>query len=632
MAWSIALYLAVCSAANATPPPRSAFLQQPLISAVTLAPDGDAVAWLAREGTRQAVWLQTLDGSPARRAMAHTAARELAYTRDGRWLLLAAPTQLFALAVAGQSGSGLLTTLGPDSQWRVDHTAAAGITLLDQSKSSWRLQRIAVGGPTQLLHADAQHISGYALAADGGLAWLQRVEGLALALYRYPAMREVQRCTKLQRCTPIADLDGQLLQLSNDLADDPLGLARLLRLDPAGRSELIARDPAGEADLDALVLDPQGRPRLLAYHSTRAQLAAIDAADQAVLERMRQHFPEHELRPQIGRSRWLVEVRHPSQPGTGWYLLQPDGGPPAALFEDAGAPAVGIEQRPTTWTASDGMRLHGFLTTPPGDPASMPLVVLAHGGPWSHWQPRYNPLAQFIATRGAIVFEPNHRGSTGHGLAYLMAARGDYGYGRVQQDIDEGVRSLLAQGIGQPDRVAIVGASFGGYAALLGVTFAPELYRTAVAFVPPTDFGWTLQWILRNAESLRLDRLVPMADWLRMLELDVDDATQMARLRAQSPLANVHRLRRPLLIVAGAADERVGIAGVIEYVARARIAGKDVRLLIDHDAGHRQRHDTAREANLYLIESMLHEHLGLPAPAPPDALLARYLQNHLKRS
>jgi len=633
MKWLIIVLLCCLASTALAMPPRSEFLARAEVSAVTIAPDGQSVAWLADEGARRAVWLRKLDGSAPRRAMAHTPARELAYTRDGRWLLLAAPAQIFALAVAGQGGSGLLTQLQERSEWRIDFTHDAAITLIapsDRSAQRWQLQRIAVGGGPELLHSDTRRIGGYALAADGALRWLQTVEDRALVVHRVESdrsMRPLLRCGELMRCSPVFDDAGDLILRSNMLDDDAQGLGRLVRLHGDGKITALARDPRGEADIDFVAVDATGRPRVAGYRSTVAQVVAIEPRDRGAVEHLQQAFPFSALRPQIAKSRWLIEERDSARAFARWHLFDPETQNIEPLIdESAGVSTRRVSKRPYTFTASDGMRLHGFITVPPGDARTLPLVVVAHGGPWSHWQPSYNGLAQFVASRGAIAFEPNHRGSTGHGHRYMTAAKGDYGNGRVQRDIDEGVRSLLAAGIGDPERVAIVGASFGGYAALLGATFAPDLYRTAVAFVPPPDFAWTLQWVLRNAESVNLDSVVPMADWLQMLDLDVADQAHMARLRAESPLANIDRLTRPVLIVAGGSDERVGIAGIIEYAARARLAGKDVTVLIDHGAGHRQRDDIAREANLYLVEAMLHRHLHMPAPEPLAADVLDYVR------
>jgi dipeptidyl aminopeptidase/acylaminoacyl peptidase len=620
-----------CAAVTATPPARSEFLERQTISAVTLSPGGDQVAWLAEEGARRAVWLSAADGASASRAMSHTPASELAYTRDGRWLLLATTSQIFALAVAGQPGSGLLAKLDENSDWRIDHTQDAAIAIIDKTDSVWRLRRIPIGAAPMVLHTDTHRIAGYAFDAEGHLRWLQRVEDDRLVVHERPADGRAERpllsCGRLESCTPLFDDAGQLVLQSNTLRGDPSGLSRLLRWPARGDAMELARDPRGEADLDFVAIDSSGRPRIAGYRSTVPQIQAIEARDDSAVAFLRKRFEGSNLRLQIGERRWLIEERHGARRFARWYWFDPIALRVDSLFDEAEQPQPGFAQRHFRWAASDGMNLHGFITVPAGDARRLPLVVLAHGGPWSHWQPQYNAMAQFIASRGAIVFEPNHRGSTGHGLRYLTAANGDFGNGRVQRDIDDGVRALLESGVGDSQRVAIVGASFGGYAALLGATFEPDLYRAAVAFVPPPDFAWTLQWILRNTESLALDGLVPMQTWLRLLNLDVDDRAQMARLREQSPLANLARLRRPVLVVAGGSDERVGIAGIIEYAARAKLAQKDVTVLIDPIAGHRQRNDLAREANLYLVESMLHRYLGTVEPAPADQPLRDYIRS-----
>ncbi len=637
---------------------RSAFLQRAAVSAVVLSPDGRMLAWLREAGHRREVWLRPTAGGAPRRLSGHTPAERLHWTRDGRWLLLESPRQVFAIAVAGQPGSGLVTTLGGATGRRlmdVDDTAPAAIVALeteghraDGRPAHWSLLRIDMRGRRTRLHRGHHRIVGYALDPQGRLAYVQRIEGSALSVRRADAgQAEVARCTGLRRCTPLTTTpDGRGLWLRASI-DDARGLLALIRIDADGRTRVAHVDPRGEADLDDLRFDPVTRQPLIAtYRSTVAANHGLDLDSARHVRRLEARFPQRDLRIGIGRgpgARWLVEVRAGHQQGVRWHLYDPATGTATALFDDA--PFDDRLRRPTRrlpesalaralpvqWRASDGMRLHGFVLVPPGrDPATRPLVTIAHGGPWNHWRPEYNGIAQHLVNRGYAVFAPNFRGSTGHGLAYTLAANGDFGNGRVQQDIVEGTRAMLAAGVGDPQRVGIVGASFGGYSALLGTTFQPELFKVGVAFVPPPDFAWSLRWILRNPESLSLGGPVPMRDWLRMLSLDLDDRAAMARLHAQSPLANATRMNRPLLLVAGGEDHRVGIAGVIEYAARLRLAGKDVSLLVDADAGHANREAVAREANFFLTETMLHRHLGGPVPAPADATLRAYLDANLR--
>ncbi|MBX3713121.1 MAG: S9 family peptidase [Lysobacter sp.] len=649
------------ASASASPPlPRKAFVLQPTLSSVVLSPDGRRIAWLRDAGRAREVWLRTLGDGATRRLLAHTPAQALAWSGDGRWLMLESPGQLDALAVdtqgTGQGPSGRMTTLGPQARrevLRVDATRPASAIVLETTgprgiaaQARWHLVRIDARGRRDVLHSAAQRILGFALDPRGRLAYVQRVEGLSLVVRRIEAdgrAVEALRCTHMRVCTPLAvDHDGHLLLRAHVDSGDGAERIGLLQLARDGTRRVLHADPHGEADLDGIVIDPAThQPRIVAYRSTVARNHALDASLRPHLDALAARLPDRDLRLSLARgpgAQWLVEARGGRQQGLRWHRYDPATGTLSALFDDAPlhardrtparhiADATLSPRQPVAWRASDGMRLHGFVHLPPGrDAARAPLVVLAHGGPWNHARPEYNGIAQFLAHRGYAVFEPNFRSSTGHGIAYTLAANGDFGNGRVQRDIVEGTRHLLASGIGDPQRVGIAGASFGGYSALLGVTFEPDLFKAAIAFVPPPDMAWTLRWILRNPESMALGRTVPMPDMLRMLALDPDDDARMAALRAQSPMANLARLRRPVLLVAGGEDRRVGIASVVEYAARLKLAGKDVSLFVDDDAGHVNRTPLARESNLYLLEAMLHRHLHGPAPAPPDGALRAYL-------
>jgi dienelactone hydrolase len=408
----------------------------------------------------------------------------------------------------------------------------------------------------------------------------------------------------------------------------------------------VQSDPRGIADVDEVIFDAaMNRPRFVAYRSAAPMLQALDPTDAASLAALQAKLPGRDLGLQVAANMWLVEERGSTLQGRRWHLFDPRTRTLGFLFDDAptfargGKPTTQLTAAavahvlPVSWPASDGMRLHGFLTLPPGrDAATLPLIVNVHGGPWNHWRPDFRAVTQLLANRGYAVFEPDPRSSTGYGRAYVMGAGSDFGNGRVQQDIVEGTRWLLANGIGDANRVGITGASFGGYSTLLGVTFQPELFKVGAALVPPPDFAWTLRWVLRNPEALQLANVVPMRDWTRMMGVDTADAAMMARLHAQSPLANAARMRRPLLIAAGGEDQRVGIAGVIEYAARLKLAGCDASLLVDAYAGHSNRQPVAREAWLFELEHIFHAHLGGAAPQPPDGEIRASVRKGLRMS
>jgi dipeptidyl aminopeptidase/acylaminoacyl peptidase len=137
--------------------------------------------------------------------------------------------------------------------------------------------------------------------------------------------------------------------------------------------------------------------------------------------------------------------------------------------------------KPIAYKAADGTEIHACLTLPPGKSGTnLPLVVLPHGGPEARDELRFDWLTQFLATRGYAVLQPNFRGSYGYGRKFVEASNGQWGL-KMQSDVSDGVKTLIADGVADPKRVCVVGASYGGYAALAGATFTPELYACAVS-------------------------------------------------------------------------------------------------------------------------------------------------------
>lgn len=630
---------------------RRDFLLQASLTAVTLSPDGRHVAYLRKDAAGQVgLWLMDTRSRKSRRLLPRTDARRLYFSHDGHWLLLESERTLFAVAMDGGVQSRLLSTLDGRAERRmlaVDPVRPAAVLMVEHEKTPaghWKLLRVGLEGQAELLHQDAHEISGFALRGDGKLAWIQRVEGNALVTGRLAAegrFHAVRRCGELHVCRllPLTDATGAAWMISNVDSD----LAGLVLLHTDGRITPVQRDPRREADIDQVVLDPvSGQPLIASYRSTVAanHAVATDIADE--LAAITKQFPGRDVAVSVGRgsqSRWLLAERGDVLQGAHWYLYNPQSGTFDSVLDFAplsarkGRPAQWLppaalaRKIPVSWQASDGMQLYGYLSVPPGRDASrLPLVALIHGGPWNAAGPDFDGGAQFLVNRGYAVFEPNFRASTGHGYHYQMSAHGDFGgSGRVQRDIVEGVRHVLQQSVGDPDRVGIVGASFGGYATLAGLSFDADLFKVGVAAVPPPDFSQVLAWFARGAYADSMSRFVPFKDMLRLLDMDVTDRKTMARLHADSPMAHVNAMNRPLVIMASGRDRRVPIGGVIEYVARLKLANKSISLYVDPDAGHATRGAKRREAWLYLLADTLHRYLGGTGAQPPDAVLRAYL-------
>ena len=628
--------------------PRAALLEGRTLVAVRLSPDGEHVAYLRERKDSRSLWLLPTTGGAARTLVGSTQAEQLWWSRDGRWLFLRAPGTLTMVGVDGRSGVRVpLGGSGRRQVVKVDPSQPAAVLLRERVRAGagerWRIVRLDVHGKRTLLREDPRWIHDLALDARGRIVALARFEGDHDALHRVGAdgrLREVLRLRPMQRIDLLATLaDGSLLLEGNPGNGAEGNFRRVLRLGADDRLQTLHQDPRGEADLDDVVLDPRTQlPVAASYRSTVAATHGIGSA-QATVADIARRFPGRDLGLQVGSgpaARWLVSERAATLRDPRLHLYDPRNGSLRRILDE---PGIGTKSPPEAalarklaiaYTASDGMRVHGFVLLPPGvDVARAPLVTQVHGGPINHFRAGFDGTAQFLANRGYVVFQSNFRGSTGHGRDYVFAPKGDYGNGRVQQDIVEGVRWLLARGIGDAKRVGIVGHSFGGYSTLLGLTFQPDLFKVGVAGAPPADLGWSMRWLVRSGSQGDLpDR--SLRHTLRALSLDSTDSATHARLHAQSPQANAAKMRRPLLIIAGGADRTVAIREVVNYSATLKALGRPLTLLVEPNGGHSPVDPVPREAYLFAMETMLQRHLGGPAPEQPGQRLRAYLRANLR--
>ncbi len=234
------------------------------------------------------------------------------------------------------------------------------------------------------------------------------------------------------------------------------------------------------------------------------------------------------------------------------------------------ASKVLAEKRPIAFKAADGLELRGYLTLPRGrDPKRLPLVVLPHGGPASQDHPGFDWWAQAIASRGYAVLQVQYRGSTGDGWSHLSAGFGQWGR-EMQTDLSDGVRYLAAEGVADPKRVCIVGASYGGYAALAGATLDRGVYRCAVSVAGISDPRRMVKWDSRDGDSFS------SRYWLRYLGVE---SAGDPRLDEISPLRHVDKVTIPILLIHGKDDTVVDFSqSQLMYDALKR-AGKDVQLV-----------------------------------------------------
>ncbi|PXA89546.1 hypothetical protein DMC47_28540 [Nostoc sp. 3335mG] len=303
-------------------------------------------------------------------------------------------------------------------------------------------------------------------------------------------------------------------------------------------------------DLDGLETDPGGKLVGAIFTEDREQVRWLDPAMRTLQRRVDSALPGRANRI-LARSdpRLLVWSTADGEAGA-WYLFDRMGGG-ATLLTRPRATLNGTRLatvRPIRFVARDGLNLGGYLTLPQGKrDHALPLVVMPHGGPFARDTADYDSWVQFLAARGYAVLQPNYRGSTGFGRAF--EALGDGQWGRaMQDDIDDSVAWLAHSGTIDPKRVCIMGASFGGYAAMWAAIRNPDRYRCAISYAGVSDIAGQLAFDKPTFESGRSFR-----GWQRRIQGD-DSGFPLDSI---SPLKQAARIRIPLLIAHGTADDTV---------------------------------------------------------------------------
>jgi dipeptidyl aminopeptidase/acylaminoacyl peptidase len=336
------------------------------------------------------------------------------------------------------------------------------------------------------------------------------------------------------------------------------------------------------------------------YKADRTRFKWIDAEMEKIHRQMETSLPDtvHAVR-QISEdgSRIIFSSYSDRDPGV-YYLYNK---PTNKVSEIAVvAPKVDPEQmasvKPVTITARDGMKLHGYLTLPKGrEPKNLPMIMHPHGGPYG---PRddwvYNPEVQFYANRGFAVLQLDYRGSGGYGREYEMAGFKKWGL-EMQNDLTDGVKWVVDQGIADPARVVISGASYGGYAVMAGLVYTPELYCAGVNYVGAVDIELLIPKAAPN------DRM-----WWRHTRLgDLSKREDKERIYNTSPVNFASRVRVPVLMAYGKNDPRVVIEHGYDMESALRKAGKTYKMIVEKDEGHGFRKEELRIAFYREVDEFL---------------------------
>jgi dipeptidyl aminopeptidase/acylaminoacyl peptidase len=389
------------------------------------------------------------------------------------------------------------------------------------------------------------------------------------------------------------------------LAVSSLGVntGRLVRIDlESGDTQVLFEDP--DVDVEGAMLHPDTRePQIVELVKDRAEYHVLDpsvAADYEAIRALHSGDPGLTGRDEADTT-WLVAFTEDAGPvryfaydrasRAGRFLF--DSRPELSRYELA-------RMEPFSFTTRDGLTVHGYATFPPGGGRSgLPTVLDVHGGPQVRDGWGWDPEAQWLANRGYLCIQVNYRGSTGYGKAFVNAGDREWG-AKMHDDLIDAVRYVTGQGWADPDRVAIYGGSYGGYAALVGAAFTPDVFRCAVDIVGPSN----LQTLLESIPPY----WAPMK--AQLYKRVGNPETDQEFLWSRSPLSRARDIRIPLLIAQGANDPRVKQAESEQIVAALDEAGIDHEYMLFPDEGHGFAKPENRLKFYAAAERFLARHLG----------------------
>ena len=620
------------------------FSRRSRVRDVKLSPDG---AWAAfQESEGQAASLNVIDTvTQEKRTLLPTMARgaEVHWTPDSGMLFIDSGDAVSVLSLKDGASSrvaALDRRLGQVFLMMDASGRSALVEENDRAARQYRLVRVGADGSRTVIFEGERRLNDFLLDAGGQPQFSVSLDSdynQVVQRKRDGKWTEVTRCKRLRACALVAaSPDANKLTMIVNHEDDRKALVEIDL--GTHKARVIHTDPQALADLRTVSLTPARKALFAVYDMPRRRNYGLTPDAKKAAADIERRFPDANVTIAASESspRWLLTERSARLNAERYWLYERSTGKASEILQRQRAMSEPIPEQQLAakialhYKASDGRLVHGYLSLPPGkDASTLPMLTMVHGGPWGSFDNGYTTLVQLLVNRGVAVFQPNFRASTGYGDKYMLAAGSDFGNGRVQADIIDGVRWLLANGVGDRKRLAIMGDSFGGYATLLALTHTPELFQFGMATVPPTDFARTLQRTAESGAAAGREE-APFSVTLAEMGIRLDDPATLKTISAAAPAQHADKVTKPLLILAGGKDDKVDIGAVTDYVARLQDAGKPVSLLVDHDEGHNPRKPMTRLAYVYLIQQLLHKHLGGPAPAAPSPELAKYLEQNLK--
>jgi dipeptidyl aminopeptidase/acylaminoacyl peptidase len=571
------------------------FFKDPQRAGYRISPNGEMIIYRAPHKGRMNVFFQKLGDTTARPLTEETerSIYNAEWESDDRII--------YVKDIGGDENTHILS-VKPDGSGLVDHTPfekvqASVVDILEDRPDELLIQHNkrnaqvfdvyllnTATGELKMVAENPGNISGWVTDHDGKIRAAVTTDGVnSSLLYRETEKdkwKTVLTTSFRESISPVTfTFDNKNLFALSNLGRDKIAL---VEFDPntAKEVKVVYENP----DVDVNGFDYSKKRKVITqvnYETDKNQRHIVDEETKRIIQNIQTKLPaDYQFfiaRKNKEEDKLLVFTNSDRYFG-GYYFydVQADKLSKLADFKPWLKEENMARMQPVTYTSRDGLTIHGYLTLPKGiPPTNLPVVVNPHGGPWARDSWGFNPEIQFLANRGYAVLQMNFRGSTGYGRKFWEASFKQWGLA-MQDDITDGVKWLIKEGIADSSRVAIYGASYGGYATLSGVTKTPELYSCAVDYVGVSSLFTFMNTLPPYWEQYRK----------MMHEMVGDPATDSLMMANSSPVNNVDKIKCPLLVAQGANDPRVKKSESDQMVAALRQKGLQVEYIVKDNEGH----------------------------------------------
>ena len=603
--------------------PRETLFGNPERAGVQLSPDGSKISFLAPVDGVLNVWIQSREDGAEPRSVTSSKDRPISnygWAVNGEQILYVQDkngnenTHVFAVDLATGAttdltpGDGVKASLMGGHRDRPDEILVMSNARVPENMDIYKAN--TRDGSTEMLFKNDGGYVGMIPDDD----WVFRVrskmtpDGGTMQEYRDSPegeWRELDRVGLEDAMGTGAsgfDKSGKILWGSDSRGGDTARFVRITA-QPDGSFEKETIFSSDESDVADIMMNPITKmPEAVAVNRLRKKWQILDDSIRPDIEALEQLVDgELEITDRSLDDRTWIAVFLVDDGPVQYWLWDRDKKEGTFLFTNRpkleGLPLA--KMMPVEIPSRDGLDLVSYLTLPVGMEAkNLPLIVLVHGGPWARDNWGYNPYHQWLANRGYAVLSVNFRGSTGLGKSFLNAGNREW-YKAMQDDVNDAAQWAVEKGYADPNRLAIMGGSYGGYATLAGMTRDPELWACGVDIVGPSHVGTLLSTIPPYWEPIKV-----------MFEKRVGGIDETEWLDEISPLTHVQNIRKPLLIGQGANDPRVKLSESDQIVEAMDERSIPVTYVVFPDEGHGFAKPENNMAFNAITEEFLAQHLG----------------------